>query len=324
MNVLFLCDVKPNVYRAFARERIGESPVMDMNGFRKNPVGGVEYIFSTWGMPRLDESEITGFFPNLKAVFYAAGSVQDFARPFLAKGARVFSGWGANAVPVAEFAVAQILLSNKGYFRSREIYRERGFEAAADYASKHKGNYRAEVGVLGAGMIGRLVIGLLKRHDLELRVFDPFLAEDEAERLGVAKAGLMEIFSRCDAITNHLADNDRTKGILTHEMFGSMKEYATFINTGRGAQIDGDALIRALREKPGVTALLDVTDPEEPLPADSPYFNCGNAFVTPHSAGSMSGEIIRMGEYMFEEYEKVLAGRPTKYEVSMEMLETMA
>ena len=50
-----------------------------------------EYIFSTWGMPVFTEEEIKRFFPNLRAVFYAAGSVQHFARPFLNSGVKVFS-----------------------------------------------------------------------------------------------------------------------------------------------------------------------------------------------------------------------------------------
>ena len=72
-------------------------------------------LFSTWGMPALAEEEIARFFPKLKAVFYAAGTVQGFARPFLNRGIRIFSAWGASAVPVAEFTVSQILLANKGF-----------------------------------------------------------------------------------------------------------------------------------------------------------------------------------------------------------------
>jgi phosphoglycerate dehydrogenase-like enzyme len=72
-----------------------------------------EVVFATWGMPALSEEEIGQYLPELKAVFYAAGSVQDFARPFLNKGITVVSAWAANAVPVAEYTLAQILLANK-------------------------------------------------------------------------------------------------------------------------------------------------------------------------------------------------------------------
>lgn len=59
--------------------------------------------------------------PSLKAVFYGAGSVQAFARPFLNCGVKVFSACAANAVPVAEYTVAQIVLANKGFFSSSRL-----------------------------------------------------------------------------------------------------------------------------------------------------------------------------------------------------------
>ncbi|MBR5006203.1 MAG: hypothetical protein IKY07_03840, partial [Clostridia bacterium] len=45
-----------------------------------------EVIFTTWGMKSFRHEEIREVFPNLKYIFYAAGSVQSFARPFLAQG----------------------------------------------------------------------------------------------------------------------------------------------------------------------------------------------------------------------------------------------
>ena len=64
----------------------------------------------------LTEEQIAEYLPSLKAVFYAAGSVQAFARPFLNRGIQVFSAWAANAVPVAEYTVAQIILAGKGFY----------------------------------------------------------------------------------------------------------------------------------------------------------------------------------------------------------------
>ena len=68
---------------------------------------------------------------------------------------------------------------------------------------------------------------------------------------------------------------------------------------------------------------LDVTYPEPPAP-DSPFFALPNCFLTPHMAGSAGDEVRRMGRYMEEEYTRFLAGGPCRYEVTLEMLETMA
>ena len=78
---------------------------------RSEALRDVEAIFSTWGMPVCTEEEIRASMPNLKYLFYSAGTVQPFARPFLHCGVRVFSAWQANAVPVVQYTFAQIVLA---------------------------------------------------------------------------------------------------------------------------------------------------------------------------------------------------------------------
>lgn len=284
-----------------------------------------DYIFSTWGMFNLNEEELQTYFPRLKAVFYAAGSVQGFARPLLKRGVRVFSAFAANAVPVAEYTVAQIVLAGKGFLQTMALYSGDGnHRAASAYCNSFPGNYGCQVGLIGAGAIGKLVIRMLKSYRLKVVVFDPFLSEDEAERLGVEKCGLEKLFAESQTISNHLANNPQTVGMLNYGLFRRMKPNATFINTGRGAQVVEADLARALREEPGRTALLDVTDPVEPVDPSGELCRLPNVFLTPHIAGSMAEEIRRMGEYMEEEYRAVAAGLPVRFEVTEKMLATMA
>ena len=322
---MFLCENVQNIYNAYQKKQIGESLVLSTEEFMaQGSFPEIESVFSTWGMPRLTEDEIAEKLPNLKYVFYAAGTVQAFARPFLNKGIRVFSAWAANAVPVAEFTLSQILLANKGFFQLDHRYRSEGFEEALDYAGHFEGNFLNKVGLLGAGMVGRKVIELLKPFSIEIEVYDPFLSEENAAKLGVKKTGLKEIFEGCPVISNHLANNAQTVGMIDYSLFSLMSPWAVFINTGRNAQIVVPDLIKAMKEQPGRTALLDVTDPEEPLPKDHPLWEVPNIFITPHRAGSQKREIYRMGEYMLAEYEKVSNGIHPLYEVSLEMLKTMA
>ena len=304
------------------RKEAGLDPEL-YSGIGEGDFSDVDYIFSTWGMPSLSEEEIARVFPSLKAVFYAAGSVQGFAGPFLARGIRVFSAWAANAVPVCEFTVSQILLANKGFFGSCRLCSEGNRRGASQVADDYSGNYGAEIGIIGVGMIGTMVARKLREHDLKLFCFDPFLKDEKAEELGVVKIGLDELFSRCSVVTNHLANNAQTRKMLTREHFLSMKENAVFINTGRGAQVDEAGLIEALRSRPDLTALLDVTDPEPPA-ADSPFYSLPNCFLTPHIAGSKGEETKRMAEYMLREFRDFVSDRPTRYGVSTEMLKTMA
>lgn len=290
---------------------------------RKEELKEVEIIFSTWGMLTLTEEEIETYFPRLQYVFYAAGSVQFFARPFLNKGIRVFSAWAANAVPVAEYAVAQIVLAGKGFYQSARRYYMKDRAAAAAFTDGQPCNYGIRVGLIGAGMIGRMVAERLQGYEYEVLVYDPFVGDETLAKLGAKRASLQEIFSTCQIISNHVANLPSTVGMINAELLHSMLPNATFINTGRGAQVDEDALIREMIACSDRTAVLDVTFPEPPVDG-SPLLTLPNIFMTPHIAGSLGKEVARMGKYMAIECEKTLAGQPTQYEVSLKMLETMA
>jgi len=286
------------------------------------------FIFSTWGMPSLTEEEIAEYLPRLEAVFYAAGSVQYFARPFLNRGIRIFSAWAANAVPVAEYTVAQIILAGKGTFSCMRTIREGADKRAARerarlYTNSLPCNYGEKVGILGAGMIGRLVMEMLKDYEYEVLAYDPFVDDKVLASLGAKRASLEEIFADCQIVSNHIANLPSTVGMLGYEQFSRMRKNGVFINTGRGAQVVEEDLIRALREEPERVALLDVTWPEPPAD-DSPLWTLDNVFLTPHIAGSLKKETARMSKYVFGEFEKVLRGEECRYEVSLEMLSTMA
>ena len=283
----------------------------------------VEYIFSTWDFGPLTEEEIRKYLPSLKAVFYSAGTVQYFAKPFLNCGVKVFSAWAANAVPVAEYTVAQIILANKGYYLSAPMVKAKRYAEARQFFENYPGNFDVKIGIIGAGMIGKLVIQMLKAYRMEVLVFDPFLPDEQAQALGVKKVELSELFSTCHVISNHLANNAQTQGILNATHFAAMRPYATFLNTGRGAQVVEEDLISVLRKRADIVAVLDVTYPEPPL-ENSPFYDLENCILTPHIAGSCGFEKYRMAEYMLEEFRNYTQGLPCKYEVTLKMLETMA
>ena len=282
-----------------------------------------EYIFSTWGMPVFTAEEIKERFPSLKCVFYAAGSVQDFARPFLECGVRVFSAWMANAVPVAEYTVAQIILANKGFFQVSRLYNKGDYAKAREFFAGYTGNYGAKVGIIGAGMIGSLVIHMLKEYHLDVLVFDPFLPDSKAIEFGVEKVSLERLFAECNVVSNHLANNKETVGMLNGKLFDKMLPYSTFLNTGRGAQVVEDELANTLKKRTDITAVLDVTFPE-PIATDSELCRLENCILTPHIAGSAGNEVHRMAEFITDEFYRYINGEPCKYEVKIESLKIMA
>ena len=333
MKAIFLCENTSRLADVYADETvcaIAQSCGISNKVYRKADIiadasafADTEIVFSTWGMPRITEKEIAEYLPSLKAVFYAAGTVQAFARPFIARGIRVFSAWAANAVPVAEYTVAQIVLANKGFFIASRLMSAGDTAGAKAAMGNYPGNMDECVGIIGAGMIGKLVINMLKNYRLNVLVFDPFLSDEEAEKLGVRKCGLDELFSSCRIVSNHLANNEQTKGMLCGRLFEKMLPNSAFINTGRGAQVVEAELIEVLKKRPDIVALLDVTSPEPPA-ADSELFKLPNCILTPHIAGSIGNEVHRMSEYMLAEYLSYIKNEPCKYEVTLKMLETMA
>ena len=284
-----------------------------------------EYIFSTWGMPSLTEKQIETYFPNLKCVFYSAGTVKYFAQPFLNKGIRIFSAWQANAIPVIECCVAEILLATKGfYYLSRESKKGHdNYLRCKKGTHVFPGNYDAKIGLIGLGAIGKGVIDALKKHDLEFYVYSSKVTKENEEDWGVKAASLSEIFENCDVISNHLANVPATYKIINKELIDKMKPYSTFINTGRGAQVDEDALAKKLSSDSTITAVLDVTDPEPPLD-ESPFYTLENVVLTPHFAGSSGNEVRRMAQYMIEEAVRYENGETCLYEVTEDMLDKMA
>ncbi len=302
--------------RVLSKEMLAEAP---------ESASEAEYLFSTWAMPVFTEDEVRRYFPKAEAVFYAAGSVQDFAREFLNQGIKVFSAWAANGVPVAEYTLAQIILANTGYYRRLHTPGSGPLWDNRPDIYGLPGNYDATVGIIGAGMIGKMVIERIRAvlEHINILVFDPFLPEEKAKELGVTLCDLPTLFSGSDVISNHLANNPQTVGMLNYDLFSLMKPCATFINTGRGAQVVENDLIKALTEVPTRAAVLDVTEPEPPAD-DSPFYNMKNVFLSPHVAGSLGNEVHRMAEYMSEESRRFENGLPTDYEVTLKMLETMA
>lgn len=332
MHSILLCDHPDNieaVYPAVLLDRLQKKAGLDRHVYTKAellgaaPLPDVSYIFSTWGMPVLSEDEIRRLLPSLQGVFYSAGSVQAFARPFLRCGVRIWSAWAANAVPVAEYTTAQIVLANKGFFLTSRLQKAQDYAGARAAFAQYPGNYGAAVGLIGAGMIGKLVIRMLKSYRLPVKVFDPFLSEKAAADLGVELIDLPSLFSSCQVVSNHLANNAQTAGMLRYEHFRLLPPYATFINTGRGAQVVEADLVRALTERPDLTALLDVTSPEPPQPGH-PFYSLPGCVLTPHIAGSSGDEVHRMAELMEEEYLRLCTGEPSRYEVTQDMLTTMA
>ncbi|MFQ9872123.1 MAG: NAD(P)-dependent oxidoreductase [Oscillospiraceae bacterium] len=120
-------------------------------------------------------------------------------------------------------------------------------------------------------MIARLVAQRLRTFDVKILAYDPFVTAEQAQELGVTLCSLQELFSRSDVVSLHTPWLKETENMITGEMFASMKQGATFINSARGAVIREPEMIEVLQRRPDLQAVLDVTYPEPPA-QDSPLW----------------------------------------------------
>jgi phosphoglycerate dehydrogenase-like enzyme len=281
----------------------------------------VEVVFSGWSAPLMDERFLRAA-PRLKVVFYGAGSVRYFVTPEMwARGIVVTSAAAANAIPVAEYTVGTVLLSLRHFWAKAAEAREGN--GWGDHTRPIPGSFRASVGLLSFGAIGRAVAKLLQAYDLKILVHCPYLQADEAKSLGVERVGLEELFKRSDVLSVHTPVLAETCGMVNGRLVSSMKKGATLINTARGVILAQREVEEVLRRRPDLHAVLDVTDPEPPKKGDA-LLALPNVTVTSHIAGSHGRDCQRMGHYMVEELKNHLAGRPLRWQVTPALLDRMA
>ncbi len=269
----------------------------------------VDVVFSGWDAPVLDEALLARA-PKLRAVFYGAGSIRYFATDaFWARNIEVTSAYAMNAVPVAEFTLATILMSLK---QAWHYMVRTQLDGRFPPMRESAGAFGSKVGLISLGMIGRLVRERLRPFDVEVLAFDPFVTREQATALGVEMVSLEEIFRQCDVVSLHTPWLKETEGMITAALLDQLKPGATFVNTARGAVVNEADLIAVMTRRPDLTAVLDVTHPEPPV-AGSPFYTLPNVILTPHIAGSKDRECRRMGSLMIEEFDRWSRGEGLKW-----------
>jgi phosphoglycerate dehydrogenase-like enzyme len=279
----------------------------------KAALRSAEVLFTCWGCPPVDE-QVLASAPRLRAIVHAAGSVKGIVTEACwERGLRVSSAAAANAVPVAEYTVAMIVLAGKRAFDIQATYRAQA--ARRDWAAEYPnyGNYRRTVGIVGASRVGRRVIELLRSYDVDILLSDPTVDQAEAQALGVRLVELDDLVAASDVVSIHAPNIPETFHLVDRRRLRLMRA---------GALVDTDALVEELASG-RINAILDVTDPE-PLPPEHPLFTLPNVVVTPHIAGSLGNEVARMGKLAVSELERYARGEEFAHPVLREQLSILA
>jgi len=288
----------------------------------RRALADAELLITGWGCPAVDTAALDAA-PLLKAVVHTAGTVRHHITPACwERGLTVSSAAAANAVPVAEYTLAMILLANKRVLDTARVYRTERRRIDWNERLPGAGNYRRTVGILSASIIGRRVIDLLRHHELTVLLHDPYVSDTEVRDLGAEPVGLPELFAESDVVSVHTPLLPETRGLVSRELLARLRTGGTLINTARGAVVDQKALTDEVVSG-RLNAILDVTVPEV-LPADSPLFDRPNVLITPHIAGSKGGELRRLADLALAEVESYVHGRPFTHPVRPETLARLA
>ncbi len=280
----------------------------------------LQVLITGWGSPGIGPAELAAM-PGLRAIIHAGGTVKGHVcREAWERGILVTTAADANALPVAEYTLAAILLSGKGVPELAAAYARDPAANGADRAEI--GNYRRTVGIIGASRIGRRVIELLTNFDFRILLYDPHLPGDDPILALAGQVSMDELFARCSIVSIHAPLLPETVGMVGAPQLALMRPGSVIINTARAPIVDQDALAEAVRAGQ-LRAILDVTDPE-PLPAEHPLRALPGVIITPHVAGALGNELRRLGESAVRELELLAAGQPAEHAVSADSLIAMA
>ena len=286
---------------------------------------------------------IDGFDPAASRPFLAEAEVvvhwsAEAETVCLSEGAelRWVHAWGAgiNTMPLDRFRERGVVLTNTSGIHAHPIS-ESIFAMILSFShrlhrylrAQARGEWQREtdpdeihgktMGILGTGAIGTETARLAKAFGMRVvglrRTADPAPGFDRT----YAVEDLDEMLPECDFVVNTLPLTPRTHHLLSDGQFRRMKPTAFYVNIGRGATTDTDALVRALQEKRIGGAGLDVFE-VEPLPADSPLWGFENVILMPHNSGVHAAYDERATDILVAGLKEFVAGRePSRNRVDL-------
>lgn len=236
---------------------------------------------------------------NLEIIARAGAGVDNIdVEAATKKGIGVVNTPGTNSISVKEDIFGKILALSRNlvkYHRSTiNLNWDKGKYTITELNNK-------TLGVLGLGNVGNKVAELATSFGMRVIYHDPYIKSHYEH-----KPKLEELFKEADIITIHASLNDETRGKVTYDLLSKMKKNAMFINTSRAKIVEGDALLKILKERDDIKIGLDVFYNEknkEKLKEEIRKFEeyQDRVIVTPHIGGSSEESEIRSAESIGEQ-----------------------
>ena len=232
---------------------------------------------------------------------------------------------GQNSRAVAEYSYNLINVLNRGILEGDLETKKGNYQWVRDEL-RRKGIYELgdmNLGILGVGPVGKEMAKIGAFFGARLFYYDIIRLSPEAEKeLKLTFVEFSELLRISDILSLHIPINEKTKGIIGRNELASMKPSAILINTARGALVDDEALIDALKSNRLRGAAMDVFDPE-PMPPDHLFLSVGpeiqkKLVLTPHLAGAARQSQNRMFQEAIDNILRVIRGEPPRHVVNLD------
>jgi glyoxylate reductase len=180
----------------------------------------------------------------------------------------------------------------------------------------------ATMGIIGMGKIGQAVAQRALGFGMKIVYADANPNPNAEKSLAAVRMTVDELLRQCDIVSLHVPLTEQTRHLINEDALRLMKRDAILVNTSRGAVVDTEALVKALREGWIAAAALDVTDPE-PLPPEHPLYALPNCLIVPHIGSATWNTRKRMAELACENLLAGLEGRRLPHCVNPEVYERL-
>ncbi|WP_127585811.1 D-2-hydroxyacid dehydrogenase [Paenibacillus koleovorans] len=245
---------------------------------------------------------------------WGAGVDSIDCKRFAEHGVLLTNASGVHAYPISETILGMMLAFARKLHLTTRNQAQANWQLVGPLGEIHG----RTVGILGVGAIGEETARLCRAFGMTVlgvrRSGEPSPQVDEMYNL----AGLPDVLRRSDYVVNTLPLTSETRQLIGREQFALMPDRAVYINIGRGATTDTEAMIEALASGRLGGAGLDVFE-QEPLPASSPLWALDNVIVTPHNAGSTVHYQERALEVFLHNLRDYAAGRePSRNRVDLD------
>jgi len=270
------------------------------------PQADVLVVSGLWRDTLLDHA------PRLRFIQSISAGTNQYGLDLLrARGVRLASAQGANAIAVAEHAIALLTSLSRHLHLGRDAQAKRFWRPMlSDPAVREWELAGRAIGIVGLGPIGERLARLANAFEMRVETFTrtprgvrhPFADVHVYERL-TERLPHLDVIALCCPLT------PTTEGLIGRAAFAAMKPGAVLINVARGRVVDEDALIDALASGELAGAGLDCFR-DEPLPAASPLWTMPQVIVTPHSAGETRAYEARVIDLLIENLGRLERGEP--------------